>query len=119
MKKLLFLCLATLLLTTACLGSLQALPTPTAHYQIVGTPGKTLLVVVDPSIRNDRSGILSIVNYLCDGKDFCFILFWDDINKAARILPATDAQDHAIIASYIYNKSTGFEQLLVCGLGDC
>jgi hypothetical protein len=119
MKKILILCIAIAYLITACQGSTQLNPTPSTQHQVIGTSGKTILVVIDPKSSNDRSKIMSVVNYLCSGKELCSIIFWDDINKAARSLPANAVQDQAIVATYILNKSTGFEQLLVCRLGEC
>jgi hypothetical protein len=98
---------------------ISSISTPSIQYSVIGTSGKTLLVVVDPINSTDRNGLMVIANYLCSGKDFCYILFWDNISKAATSLPATEAQDQAIIATYGLNTSTGYEELLVCGLGDC
>ena len=79
---------------------------------------KNYYIVVDKSSNKDRAGLQSVADYLCNEKTFCSIYFWDDINKAATGYPISSAQDNAIIATYIYNESTGFEELLVYTLGD-
>jgi hypothetical protein len=117
-KNLLFYLVVTILIS-GCSISRQNNPTPLAKFQIVGQSAKTYYVVVNPETSNNRSDLLSISKYICNNKEACYINFWDNINLAAKSYPITDAQDQAIIATYGLNKSTGYEELLVCGLGDC
>jgi len=109
------ICLTMAILLSACQSTTQ----PTADFTIVGTGGNTIMVVVDSKTSTDRAALQGISKSLCGNKDFCYIWFWDDLSKAPTTVPLTDAQDQAIIATYGLNKSTGYEQLLVCSLGDC
>ncbi|MGD0339919.1 MAG: hypothetical protein ABSB78_14155 [Bacteroidota bacterium] len=119
MRKIFFILFTITLFITGCSSSQNTISTLKTQYQIIGQSGSTYMVVVKPEIENNKNELMQISKYICNKKEFCYIDFWDNINLAARTGNITDAQDSAIIATYGINKTTNYEQLLVCGLGEC
>ena len=124
MKKNLLLCLAAMLLVTACSNTaptaytLPPLPTPTIDYQVVGSTKNTYMVVVDPQSSTDRAGLQAVSEYLCPPVTGCFIWFWDDINKADTSYPVDPDKEGSVIAKYEFDPVLWKGILVVYTLGD-
>ena len=127
MKKNLLLCLAAMLLITACSNAVTATPTPTPEYgvpppsidyQVVGGTNNSYMVVVDPQSSTDRAGLQTIGDYLCDQHIKCMIWFWDDITKADTSYPVDPDKEGSVIATYTYDLYQAESKLVVYALGD-
>ena len=126
MKRILLLCIATVLMIPACSStgsnqptSVPPLATPSFSYQVVGSTKNTFMVVVDPKTSTDRAALQEIGDYLCtDIWPLCKIWFWDDINKADTSYPVDPANEKTLVALYSYNPNFNEKTLVVYALGD-
>jgi len=116
--------LASMLLLSAC-GSptstpvvLEARPTPSIDYQVVGSTKNTYMVVVDPQNNADRKGLQQIGDTLCTGFGRCQVWFWDDINKADTSYPLDADKEQTLIATYVFDFAEFKSTLKVFTLGD-
>jgi hypothetical protein len=90
-----------------------------ARYTIVAKQTIDHMVVIDPKYSTDKQVLLEISREICNGKDICVVMFWDDENKAARSIPMTDQQVFDKVAQYNINKNSGLDRLLFCTQGSC
>ncbi len=87
-------------------------------YEVVGTSGSALTLVV---VNKDQGkySLLYVAKQVCQYRDVCGVIYWDDAAKAARALPMTDAQVNSKIAHYQKNKHSGLNRLLKCLSDSC
>jgi len=123
--KTIFVILVTVLLLSACSSpasttyfELEAQPTLTIDYQVVGSTQSTFMVVVNPKDNADRSGLSSIGLRLCDQTIKCKVWFWDDITKADTSYPVDPDREAALIAVYTSDIYAGSSDIKVFALGD-
>ena len=109
MKKNILAFLAIMILLSACASPIstpyviEARPTPTVAYQIIGETKYTCMVLVDPASNTDRAGLLAIGDYLCMELQKCKVWFWDDINQADASYPIDPDKEQTLIAFYNFD----------------
>ena len=124
MRKNILAFLVTMVLLSACASPtstpyvIEARPTPTVDYQIIGETKYTCMILVDPKSNTDRAGLLAIGDYLCLESQKCKIWFWDDINKADAIYPVDPEKEEGLIAYYNFDFQAAQGVLEVYTLGD-
>lgn len=124
MRKNILAFLAIMILLSACAGPIstpyviEARPTPTVAYQIIGETKYTCMVLVNPKSNTDRAGLLAIGDYLCLELQKCKVWFWDDINKADDSLPIDPDKEQTLIAFYNFDYQAARGELELYTLGD-
>jgi flagellar basal body-associated protein FliL/predicted RNA-binding Zn-ribbon protein involved in translation (DUF1610 family) len=98
-----------------------AAPSPTftqeVQYQFVAHKGVIYYIITDKQYNSDRTTLEGIGKSICNSETVCQVWFFNDLVTAttsSKIVDATMA-----IATYAINRNTGFEQMLVCSLGNC
>lgn len=76
-------------------------------WHFVRTVGMYQYVVIDKSQWKDQNVYRQAVSKLCEGKDFCWVLFWKDRALVPHKIPMTEKQAKGMVADYSFNKSTG------------
>ena len=104
--------------TTSTPYILDARPTPTLAYQIIGSTKYTAMVLVDPASNTDRAGLQGIGDYLCAEHEKCKVWFWDDINTADATYPVDPDKEQFVIAYYNFSWQEWDSTLKVYTLGD-
>lgn len=82
-------------------------------WELVRTQGKMLLVVVDKAKEANEQIYQDAIRALCVPGKICSIQFWSDRRHVPSNWPMTDAQSDALVASYMKNPNSGFEQFLL------
>ncbi len=83
-----------------------------SDWTVIGSRGKTKLVVVSKAKEDVESVYREAIAALCASETNCFISFWSDRAQAASSLPMSDAQGRAMTAIYSKNTTKGLDQLL-------
>lgn len=84
-------------------------------WQFVRTIGRIDFVVVFPSDWPSKDVYREAVGKVCSTRarrDFCKVLFFDNMEIVPTSLPMTDAQARALRADWTYNGATGTRSML-------
>jgi hypothetical protein len=87
------------------------------QYQEVTVRGITHYVVIDKKYNSDGPTLRRIGEQVCNSGMICYAWFYNEINTAMAASGTGDATYS--IASYGFNKNTGYLEFMVCALGDC
>ncbi|WP_226422934.1 hypothetical protein [Synechococcus sp. MU1611] len=83
-----------------------------------GTSGTKFIVTSDTSTEK----LVQLSSSAC-GSRWCKLMIWDNAEAAGRGFPLSDSALASLVASYVHNPNTNYEQLIVRGkevpMGQC
>ncbi|HEY6926165.1 MAG TPA: hypothetical protein VI653_21965 [Steroidobacteraceae bacterium] len=71
------------------------------------------LVYVAKAEETDRAVYQDAIRSLCSAGGYCYILFWSNRRLVPAVVPMSDAEANAEVASYTHNPTTGFDEFLL------
>lgn len=80
-------------------------------WKHVGTLGQRHFVVVDPANAADETLLKQAAASVCAEARVCVVAFWADPAAVPEAMPMTQAQQQAMVAQYLRNRSNGIEAL--------
>jgi len=91
--------------------------TQVAKYQTVAHRGDIYYVVVSNQYNSDKATLEGIGTQICGSETICYVWFFNDTSIAKAASETVDASQS--IASFGFNRNTGYKEMLICALGDC
>jgi hypothetical protein len=82
-----------------------------APWRHVGTLGKRHFVVVTPAIAADAEQLKEAAAAVCAEDRVCVVAFWSDPEAVPEAMPMSRAQQDAMVAQYLRNRSNGIDAL--------
>jgi hypothetical protein len=103
---------ATVLLGVMAISAKYSSPPRPAYWQLIGSQGQIQFVLVPKSGRAEINVYEDARAALCEGRRFCYLLFWSDKRFVPQSLPMTDTQASHMTAKYTRNPDTGVDVFL-------
>ena len=93
--------------------SLVAAAAGAQGWRHVRTVGMIDMVLIEQAHDRRQATYRDAVGKICSRKpDFCKVLFWSDPAMVPRAMPMTIAQARAMRADWIFNRRSGYRQML-------
>jgi hypothetical protein len=95
-------------------------PSTDVSFRRVGGQGQVTFILVSKTLASQRATIEQRARNYCDNvqPEWCKLLIWKDEKRVPKVLPMSDSQLGAQIASYTRNRATRYDCFLMMKKGE-